>query len=138
MKLSTLFGKPKPKLSMPKETATLSGLVEDSAPYWMGKARLIYMKLSDSTNTLEADEIKTLRVQVDKDGFVSVTSFDLLGHPLEGSYASVDCLPNRVQEKIAILMMGGEESMGDEVKDIGLRVAESTFWVYDLDGDIND
>lgn len=138
MKLSTLFGKPKPKPYFPKEIAMSSDMVEDLNPYWRARDQLVYMKLSDTTNTLEKSDIKTVRVEVYKDGVVSVICFDMLGHPLEGTWDSTDDLPIRIQRKISVLMIGGGDRIGDEVKNVGIRVAENVFWVYDMEDEIGE
>jgi len=69
---------------------------------------------------------------------VSVICFDMIGHPLEGTWDSTDDLPIRIQRKISVLMIGGGDRIGDEVRNVGIRVAENVFWVYDMEDEIGE
>ena len=49
---------------------------------------------------------------------------------LDGSYSGMEELPQWMQEKVALLMMTSYIPPTIDVKGVGRRINERTFWVY--------
>jgi hypothetical protein len=79
----------------------------------------------------EARDDTILRVEV-KPNKVGLTLLGLktLDYDLKETYASVDELPNWVQEKLALLMLTSAKPPTQDVEGVGRRVSECIFWVY--------
>lgn len=80
------------------------------------------------------------RIYINEDGMVETSCYELLDAfdpELNNSYKSVDELPNWVQDKLAVLMLLDHKKVNEEVKGVGRRINERTYWVFkgELGGD---
>lgn len=81
-----------------------------------------FMRISDDT---------TYRVHV-RQSSVEVFCFGLesIDAKCEGVYTSVECLPQWLQEHLAVLMVASSEPPTVDIPEIGRRISERVFWVY--------
>lgn len=73
------------------------------------------------------------RIFINDDGMVETSCYELLDAfdpELNNSYESVDELPNWVQDKLAVLMLLDHTKVNEEVKGVGRRINERTYWVF--------
>ena len=79
----------------------------------------------------EIDDDTTYRVRITRSGVeVICLGVEKVDAECEGHYDSVDCLPDWMQERLAVLMiMSGKPPTG-ELKNVGRRISEHVFWVY--------
>jgi hypothetical protein len=79
----------------------------------------------------DVNDDKLYRV-VMQEGKVDVMCFgvDLLDPQAEGEYDSVDDLPKWVQDRLAVLMITSAKPPTVEVKGVGRRIDENTYWLY--------
>jgi hypothetical protein len=73
------------------------------------------------------------RIVIHEDGMVETGCYEMLDAfdpELNNSYKSVDELPNWVQDKLAVLMLLDHKKVNEEVKGVGRRINERTYWVF--------
>jgi hypothetical protein len=70
------------------------------------------------------DESKKNSIKVQCIGMYCVDSM------VDGSYSGMEELPQWMQEKVALLMMTSYIPPTIDVKGVGRRINERTFWVY--------
>lgn len=99
-----------------------NGRKEISAPE---EVILMYME--------QVKEEPIYRIFINDDGMVETSCYELLDAfdpELNNSYESVDELPNWVQDKLAVLMLLDHTKVNEEVKGVGRRINERTYWVF--------
>jgi hypothetical protein len=72
------------------------------------------------------------RIHIDPDNTVDVTCIGLesIDSALEGTYDSLDALPEWVQERIAVLSMLSATPPTQDIPTVGRRITNRTYWVY--------
>lgn len=72
------------------------------------------------------------RIHIDPDNMVDVTCIGLesVDSALEGTYDSLDALPEWVQERIAVLSMLSATPPTQDIPSVGRRITNRTYWVY--------
>ena len=73
------------------------------------------------------------RIFINDDGMVETVCYEMLDAfdpELNNSYESVDELPIWVQDKLAVLMLLDHKKVNEEVKGVGRRINERTYWVF--------
>lgn len=74
----------------------------------------------------------TYRLSIDADKQINIVCFGLptVDANCEGTYDSVDDLPNWVQDRLAILMMIPITKPTPDIPEVGRRISTSVFWLY--------
>ena len=90
------------------------------------RVRLYWLEMKDC-----ADDY-TYRLSIDADKQISIVCFGLptVDANCEGTYDSVDDLPNWVQDRLAILMMIPITKPTPDIPEVGRRISTSVFWLY--------
>jgi radical SAM superfamily enzyme with C-terminal helix-hairpin-helix motif len=72
------------------------------------------------------------RIHIEHDNAVDVTCIGLesVDSALEGTYDSLDTLPEWVQERIAVLSMLSATPPTQDIPSVGRRITNRTYWVY--------
>lgn len=72
------------------------------------------------------------RIHIEHDNAVDVTCIGLesIDSGLEGTYDSLDTLPEWVQERIAVLSMLSATPPTQDIPTVGRRITNRTYWVY--------
>jgi radical SAM superfamily enzyme with C-terminal helix-hairpin-helix motif len=72
------------------------------------------------------------RIHIDADNTVDVTCIGLesIDSALEGTYDSLDTLPEWVQGRIAVLSMLSATPPTQDIPSVGRRITNRTYWVY--------
>ena len=72
------------------------------------------------------------RIHIDPDNTVDVTCIGLesVDSALEGTYDSLDELPEWVQGRIAVLSMLSATPPTQDIPTVGRRITNRTYWVY--------
>lgn len=72
------------------------------------------------------------RVKVQSSGSVEVLLLTMgdIDDPYCGVYSSAECLPQWMQDKIAVLSMLSEKPPTEDVPGIGRRIYSDVYWVY--------
>ena len=72
------------------------------------------------------------RIHIDSDNAVDVTCIGLesIDSALEGTYDSLDELPEWVQGRIAVLSMLSATPPTQDIPSVGRRITNRTYWVY--------
>lgn len=72
------------------------------------------------------------RIHIEHDNAVDVTCIGLesVDSALEGTYDSLDTLPEWVQERIAVLSMLSATPPTQDIPSVGRRITKRTYWVY--------
>ena len=86
---------------------------------------------------MSLDHDTLYRVSIDPDTNtvqVSCIGIDRVDSKLEGTYLTVEDLPQWVQERIALLMMVDPKPPTPEVEGVGQRIDRYTFWVCNKKG----
>ena len=86
---------------------------------------------------MSLDHDTLYRVSIDPDTNtvqVSCIGIDRVDSELEGTYLTVEDLPQWVQERIALLMMVDPKPPTPEVEGVGQRIDRYTFWVCNKKG----
>jgi len=86
---------------------------------------------------MSLDHDTLYRVSIDPDTNtvqVSCIGIDRVDNKLEGTYVTVEDLPQWVQERIALLMMVDPKPPTQEIEDVGQRIDKYTFWICGKEG----
>ena len=73
------------------------------------------------------------RIQINQDNTVETDCFEMLdafNPELKKYYETLDDLPNWVQDKLAVLMLLDPSANNNEIKDVGRRISQSIYWVF--------
>jgi hypothetical protein len=72
------------------------------------------------------------RIHLEDENTVDVTCIGLesVDSALEGTYDSLDALPEWVQERIAVLSMLSATPPTQDIPSVGRRITKRTYWVY--------
>ena len=88
-----------------------------------------WMWIEADTPHLERNQT-ILRIEVKQKVKVDLIGLETLDYDLKHYYASVDELPNWVQEKLALLMLTSAKPPTKDVDGVGRKISENIFWVY--------
>jgi len=87
----------------------------------------LYEKYATTIAMVDALE-KIYRVEVFEDG-LTVLSFGMEMEDLDGSYKSIDELPQWMRDRLHVLSMMDYKPPTTTVKDVGRRISREVFWV---------
>jgi len=85
-----------------------------------------------STNDTQQDPMYRVIIDESKENSIEVQCIGMycVDSEVVGSYSGVEKLPQWMQEKVALLMMTSYTPPTIDVKGVGRRINERTFWVY--------
>ena len=85
--------------------------------------------------SLDHDTLYRVSIQPDTNTVqVACIGMDRVDNELEGTYLTVEDLPQWVQERIALLMMVDPRPPTQEIEDVGQRIDRYTFWICGKEG----